>query len=235
MMVQPASSRWVPAILRLGAALGVAVLLWWATGWAMNQINTLDEAVRGPARSTFLALALLAYALLIAIPFVPAIEIGLGLLMLGGAPVAPYVYLATLAGLLTAFFVGHLLPLSWIEASFRLFRLRAAADMTARLAPLSHQERLDILRHRLPGALGTWAIRFRHLTLAVLLNIPGNALVGGGGGIALVAGLSRLFTPRAVVLTLALAILPVPLAVWFWGAQVVTILPADVPAITTAP
>ena len=43
------------------------------------------------------------------------------------------------------------------------------------------------------------------------LHIPGNALVGGGGGIALLAGLSGLFAPLPTILAFAVAVSPVPL------------------------
>lgn len=59
--------------------------------------------------------------------------------------------------------------------------------------------------------------RHRYLFLAALINLSGNALVGGGGSILFLAGLSRLFRPFGVALTLALAVLPVPLAIWTFG------------------
>lgn len=34
----------------------------------------------------------------------------------------------------------------------------------------------------------------RYVALAVLLNIPGNVVIGGGGGIAFAAGMTRLFS-----------------------------------------
>jgi len=39
-------------------------------------------------------------------------------------------------------------------------------------------------------------------------------VVGGGGGLLLLAGMSRLFRAGPVALTLALAVAPVPLVVW---------------------
>jgi hypothetical protein len=53
--------------------------------------------------------------------------------------------------------------------------------------------------------------------LAVLVNMPGNAFIGGGGGIFFTAGLSRLFLPTQTVLTIVFAVAPVPLAVWAFG------------------
>lgn len=38
-------------------------------------------------------------------------------------------------------------------------------------------------------------------------------MLGGGGGIALAAGASRLISPRAFLLTIAVAVAPVPLCI----------------------
>ena len=51
------------------------------------------------------------------------------------------------------------------------------------------------------------------LVLAVLFNLPGNALIGGGGGIAMMAGMSRLYSFPAYLLLIAVAILPGPILV----------------------
>ena len=62
-----------------------------------------------------------------------------------------------------------------------------------------------------PRALRS-VLQHRYVVLAVLLNLPGNVVLGGGGGLAMMAGLSRLFHPLPFVLTVLLAVLPVPLA-----------------------
>jgi len=54
-------------------------------------------------------------------------------------------------------------------------------------------------------------LRYRYVALAVAINTPGNVILGGGGGLALMAGLSRLFSPLPFLLTVLIAVLPVPL------------------------
>ena len=85
---------------------------------------------------------------------------------------------------------------------------------------MSREERLSHLTERLPQwarpVIGTG----RYLLVAVLLNLPGNALIGGGGGIAFIAGFSRLYAPMLTLVTFAVAVLPVPLTVWLWGVEV---------------
>ena len=75
---------------------------------------------------------------------------------------------------------------------------------------------------RLPDWLGHRLIKWRYLGLAAVINIPGNSIVGGGGGICMVAGLSRIFTPTATLVTIALAVSPVPLLIWFFGIELFT-------------
>ncbi len=57
--------------------------------------------------------------------------------------------------------------------------------------------------------------------MALALNIPGNALIGGGGGIVLMAGISRLFRPVPFAVTLALAISPLPIAIMLFGKGII--------------
>jgi hypothetical protein len=61
--------------------------------------------------------------------------------------------------------------------------------------------------------LGNFLLSHRHLTLAVCLNLPGNSVLGGGGGIAALCGLSRQFHWWRYVLTLIVATAPLPLLV----------------------
>jgi hypothetical protein len=48
----------------------------------------------------------------------------------------------------------------------------------------------------------------------VLLNLPGNALLGGGGGIGLIIGMSRLIPFHKYLLLIAVAVAPVPLGLY---------------------
>jgi hypothetical protein len=52
----------------------------------------------------------------------------------------------------------------------------------------------------------------------LLLNLPGNAALGGGGGIAMMSGFCRLFTFAGFVTTVALAVAPMPLLILLTGS-----------------
>ena len=215
----------VPAILlRLAGFVAVVLVLHRGMDWALARAAASAHA--DMMTLGVIAALLLAYAALIAIPFVPGIEIGLALLALRGAEIAPFVYAATLAGLSIAYLAGRRIPLDRIERGFAGIGMHRAADSVAALKPLSERRRLALLRARMPAFLADTAVRWRYVMLGLLLNLPGNAILGGGGGICLVAGLSGVYAPRATVLTLALAIAPLPLLAWLTGFDPATLIGA---------
>ncbi len=211
----PAAPRrpWLRWLL-IAAALG---LLYLGSSLALDRylVGFFGEypAFRGPAR----ALVTLLYALLLAIPFVPGAEIGISLLMKFGSDVAVVVYGATLAGLMLAYGFG--LAFGDRLACDFLWKigLRRACRFVDDMKVLSPDERLERLENSLPAWLGRRAIRSRYLLLAILINLPDNSLIGGGGGILLAAGLTRVFRPAPTLATLALATLPVPALVYVFG------------------
>ena len=202
--------------LRVGVILVVVALIYKATEWATA---TAESTGMQSLMIGTLFVILLLYAALIAIPFVPGIEIGISLLMLKGAAIAPMVYVATVLGLSLAFMLGRSLPYNWIRSTLIDLRLTKASAIIERLEPLPREERLAILMERVPN----WARPIigggRYILLAALINIPGSALIGGGGGISFIAGFSRLYRPLWTFGVIALAVLPVPATVWLMGAD----------------
>ena len=203
-------------VLILAIAFGAHFLM----QWVELQSESLPPGAQDVVLRGFLTVMVLAYAVLIAIPFVPGIEIGISLMMMRGAEVAPVVYLATVAGLLVAFLAGQFLRHNWLRRALLDLRLRRAAEFLDRIQELPRPERLSLLRASLPPRLGRLAIDFRYISVALLVNLPGNALIGGGGGICLIAGLSRLFSTWIFALTIALAVAPVPALVWIFGIKI---------------
>lgn len=157
------------------------------------------------------------YIIVMAIPFMPGAEIGISMLVVFGGKIAFLVYISTVASLLFAFTLGRALSVSYAGRASRFVGLNRVSTLMMRLAPLQPQQRLALLLEGAPGRSAQVLVRHRYVLLAVLLNIPGNIVVGGGGGIAIVAGMTRLFSPPLYFLTIALATAPVPLAVYLTG------------------
>jgi hypothetical protein len=198
--------------LRLCAVLliayGIHLLMDWVTGLALFEDDRL--------RIGMLVAFLLAYALLIAVPFVPGVEIGLSLMVMEGPWIAPLIYMSTVAGLSIAYGVGEWIPYPRLHRIFEDLRLMKACRLLEAVEPLSRVERLEALQSRAPRWLRPVATRYRYLLLAILVNFPGNAVLGGGGGILFSAGVSHLFLPKPTILTILFAVAPVPLVVFLY-------------------
>ena len=156
-------------------------------------------------------LAVGAYVLLMALPFVPGAEIGLTLLTALGGALAPLVYLATATSLMLAFLVGRLLPPTVLSAGLRAIGLRRAGQFVTETAKLSEEELKARLLAASQSRFASALVNYRYVALALAINTPGNVVLGGGCGLAMMAGLSRLFDPLSFLLTVLIAVLPVPL------------------------
>ena len=152
-----------------------------------------------------------AYVLLMAVPFVPGAEIGLTLLTALGGALAPLVYLATATSLMLAFLVGRLLPPSAISTGLQAVGLKRAGQFITETAELPEEEMKARLLSTSQSRFARVLVNYRYVALALAINTPGNVVLGGGGGLAMMAGLSRLFDPLSFLLTVLIAVLPVPL------------------------
>ncbi len=198
----------------------IALLVHWGLEKLVNAIETqvsIDQQGRVAGMATVFLVIL--YALVIALPFVPGIEIGVALLMIRGAEIAPAIYLATVCGLTIAFMVGCLIPEQYLVRLFRFLHLHRAATLVSQLHTLTSEERLQFLQQTAPQRLGPMLLRYRYVVPMVLLNIPGNGVIGGGGGICMIAGLSRLYRRTPMIACVAIAVAPVPLMVWGFGMK----------------
>lgn len=217
MAIEPPPPDRISGILRSIARVALLLALAYGIHLLINWATDLTQNGHPAAQVWMLVGLLLAYVILIAIPFVPGVEIGLSLLAMQGAWIAPYIYLSTLAGLMLAYAVGEWLPYARLHRALQDLRLHKVCRLLEGFQPLTRAQRLALLHDRAPRWLRPFVSRYRYLLLAALVNLPGNALLGGGGGILFVAGFSRLFTPLGVVITMTLAVMPIPLTVWLFG------------------
>jgi hypothetical protein len=163
------------------------------------------------------------YALLLSLPFVPGVELGVLLMCVFGKEGIIFVYFATIAGLSLAFLVGRLLPEKWVQS--RLEKL--GFSQTCDSSPTEIDAMVDNLtrnRKFCQNRFVSFLLKYRYLAIAVLFNAPGNYLIGGGGGISLACGISRSISWKWFLLTVVLAVLPVPLLAFFGVIQLETFL-----------
>lgn len=157
-----------------------------------------------------LVLATILFSLLLALPFVPGMEMGLAIMMAFGWQGVPLVYFASLAALSLSYFGGARLGAGLLRNLLAWLHLGRAGRLLEEMERLSSAERLQRLISPSAGRTRSFLTRHRYLALMVVFNLPGNALLGGGGGIGMLAGLSGLYTFPRYVGAVALAITPIP-------------------------
>ncbi len=148
-----------------------------------------------------LIFACIGYGLILMLPFMPALEAGLLIMSLYGVDGVIGTYVATVFALFLSFLLGCFFinkgQLSWFE------------NRPISMLELSSN---GLLNRALKKILNTASAR-PYLCLALLLNMPGNVMIGGGGGIAMVAGASGTLRLYKYVLTVSLATSIMPLLV----------------------
>lgn len=204
-------------VLRIVALLCVIALATWGAHEVRDALNLQIRPENEQQVHRAVMIGMVAYVLLLAMPFVPGAEIGLALLTAFGAAIAPLVYAGTVISMLLAYAIGSLLPATVLARILSALHLRKAAALAARAAPLTREERLALLLQGAPPRLMRLALHHRYIALALAVNLPGNVVVGGGGGIMLMVGMSGLFAPFRTLLTIAIAVSPVPLLVMVTG------------------
>ena len=153
------------------------------------------------------------YIVLMATPFLPGIEIGLALMVMLGTKGVVITYISTLVALTVSFALGRVFPAHILVPLLRWLHLRRASALLERFNATEPAKRLEFLAENTHSRAIGVLLNHQYLLLALLLNLPGNVLLGGGGGIAMMAGMSRLYSfPRYLPL-ISVAILPGPVLV----------------------
>ena len=110
-----------------------------------------------------------------------------------------------------SFAIGRLIPLKAFARLVGWLRLSKSKELILQLEPLNSEQKLDFLLKTAPSKIIPFLVKHRYLMIAIALNLPGNALIGGGGGIGLISGMSRLYPFPKYILLVSLAIMPLPL------------------------
>jgi hypothetical protein len=192
----------------------IVCLLNWGGGWLGHLVNIQIYPSHEPILNFIILGSFLLYTLLVIMPFMPGIEIGLALMMFLGGKGIFLVYLCTLIALSVSYAIGKHIPPHFLAKFLDWLCLRKARDLVLQLQPLNAEERFALLNDKAPKKIVPWLLRHRYLALAILINLPGNALIGDGGGISLIAGMSGIITYPKYILLLSIAILPVPIMIY---------------------
>jgi len=149
--------------------------------------------------------------IVLALPFVPAIELGILIMALFGQLGIIVAYMATVGGLSLAFIAARFLPASICNKWMDKLGIEPDTPDVDRVIDslLVGTPDNSQLGHRMKSGL----LKHRYLMLAASLNLPGNSAFGGGGGIAFVCGASGIFKWGGFLATALLATAPIPLVV----------------------
>ena len=158
-------------------------------------------------------------AVLLGLPFVPSVEMGLMMMAVFGRDGAVAAWLATIAGLSLAYAAGRYMPVDWVHHWLERHGLLKPGPGTGKSVLARFVDRTSMTNTR-RRRVAAYLLRHRYLLFAVLINMPGNSVLGGGGGIALLSGFARLYRWPRFLLTVSLASLPIPLLVIFGLIQV---------------
>jgi hypothetical protein len=199
--------------LKISLIVGFLVLLNYGGSLVVEQINFQLWPQHEHIMITMLWFSILVYVLWMAIPFVPGVELGLVLMVMLGPKGVPLVYLCTLLSLSLSFAIGRLFPLKGFARFLGWLHLHKARDLVLQMEPLNSEERLNFLIRTTPSKVTPFLLKHRYLMIAIALNLPGNALIGGGGGIGLITGMSGLYPFPRYLLLISLAITPLPILI----------------------
>ena len=206
--------RW---IILIPVYLALLVGGWYLGEWLRDVSGFEVRPMNEPTLHYMIMLSAGLFVVASAIPFVPGAEIGIGLIMFLGPPIILLVYTCMVVALVLAYLCGRFIPAQRASGFFAFFGLTKAVRVVDRLAPLDSADRLALLTAAVPSRFSRHLLRYRFFILAVVLNLPGNSLLGGGGGIALAEGMSGLFPFLAFLVTVLIAVSPLPLFFLFAG------------------
>ncbi len=199
---------------------GLSILVFWAfllvlghqlSHQGFHELQSLLTSSGYEIGILALAMSGIAYLLLLALPFVPGVELGLLIMVFFGRDGVIAAYLATIGGLCLAYTAAWLLPNQMTSRWVTRLGLSDAAEDPG--AAINGMVANATVAGRLAGKFGSFLLDHRYLTLAACLNLPGNSVLGGGGGIAFLSGLSGQFHWGRFILTVVLATAPIPLLV----------------------
>ncbi len=197
----------------------LAILLtigFWLDYWIRGELGIAEKFLtyaRGEWGREVLIGGVIIYSLLLSLPFVPGVELGILLMCAFGKEGVVFVYLATVVGLSLAFLFGRLIPQSWVDIWLaRLGDSQSCSDQSDEIEQMA--ECISAGRKHFPSWLKYILAKYRYLTVAVLVNLPGNYLLGGGGGISIACGASRRVSWKGFLVTIVLAVSPIPILVY---------------------
>jgi hypothetical protein len=119
----------------------VLVCLATASAWLLQDAESALAPLYARWGPWVIALTLVAFIVLLSVPFLPGVDLGWALMMIAGPPGIALVFGAALIGLSLSFLVGRRIPLPVVARALEWLRFHRAAAWVSRLTPLPPQAR----------------------------------------------------------------------------------------------
>ena len=206
-------ATWAITLAKLSALVLLIILANIGTSWLIARLDIQIMPRHLETVDRIVLISVILYIGLMATPFLPGIEMGLALMIMLGPKGVLVAYICTLVALTISFGLGRLFPPHLLVSLLQWLNLTRAAALLKSFDATPPEKRLEFLAEKAPTQTIPALVKRRYLSLAILFNLPGNALIGGGGGIAMMAGMSRLYSFPMYVFLISVAILPGPILV----------------------
>ncbi len=209
----PQRPAWPLILLKLLSIVLLVILANIGVSWLIDQLGFQFYPISVKIVGRAIIAGVILYICLMATPFLPGIEIGLILMILLGPSGTVLVYFCTLAALTLSFVLGRIFPPHLLASLLGWLHLSRAESLLRKFDETPPEQRLEFIAGETSTGTMPALLKRRYLVLAALLNLPGNVVIGGAGGIAMLAGMSRLYSFPKYLLLISVAILPGPILI----------------------
>ncbi len=151
------------------------------------------------------------YTICMILPFMPAIELGLILLAMLDIQGVLWLYLITVIALTISYGIGQSIPVRILKKAFEYLHCHKAGNLLCDNGECNETEQIDRFIAHAPKQFVPFLLRHRYCILGISINTPGNMIIGGAGGIAMMTGMSRAFGFEQFVLSVFIAVSPLPI------------------------
>ena len=196
---------------RTWSVIAVMLLLSVVGAWSNEYLHSQLWPGNFEQAQTLIVCLLLLYAVCMMLPFMPAIELGLLLLAMLDIQGVVWLYLVTVLALTASYGMGRLIPVSMLKKLFQYLHFQRASDLLCCAGECGEKEQIERFIEHAPKRLVPFLLRHRYCVFAVAINTPGNMIIGGAGGIAMMSGFSRIYGFGRFVLTVLIAVSPLPI------------------------
>jgi hypothetical protein len=196
---------------RIWSVIAIMLLLFMVGAWSNDYLHSQLWPINLEQAQMLIGCLLLAYAVCMMLPFMPAIELGLLLLAMLDIQGVVWLYLVTVFALTTSYGIGRVIPVSMLKKLFEYLHFHRASDLLCCAGECGEKEQIDRFIKHAPKRLVPFLLRHRYCVFAVAINTPGNMIIGGAGGIAMMSGFSRIYGFGQFILTVLIAVSPLPI------------------------